>query len=135
MPQKVQKTMKPILLALALPVVALTGCSTYVGDTGPGYGGGYYADGPYYGGPAVVDVGIGGGYYGGGGYYNRGGYYHHSDSGYHHSSSVVAFHNASRSGGTRVASVGHSGGASHSAASASVGHAGGGGGHSGGGHR
>ena len=123
--------MKPLVLALALPVL-LTGCAAYVGDAGPGYPG-YYDGGYAYGGPAV-DVG----FYssGSGGYYNRGGGYHHYDSGYHHNggSSAVAYHGASRSNGTHVASVSHSGGgrsggASHSASVSS------GGGHEGGGHR
>ena len=71
--------MKPIFLALALPVL-LTGCAAYVGDYGPGYPGYYADDGYYYGGPAV-DVG----FYGyDRGYYHHG--YHHYDSDYHHGS-------------------------------------------------
>jgi hypothetical protein len=60
--------MKPILLALAIPLL-LTGCAGVGVDVGgPGYPG--YYDGYYYGGPGYV------------GYYSYGrGYYHH---GYHH---------------------------------------------------
>jgi hypothetical protein len=113
--------MKPIVLALALPVL-LTGCAAYVGDAGPGY----YDGGYVYGGPAV-DVG----FYS----YDRG-YYHHD---YHHYDSganrgAVAYRGASHVGATRVASAshvggGHSGGSHHAAASASSGN------FSGGGHR
>ena len=100
--------MKPLILALALPVL-LTGCAAYVGDAGPGYPG--YYDGGYYAyGDPAVDVGF---YSSDSGYYNRGGSYHHYDSGYHHnggSSSTVAYHGASRSSGAQVAGVSRSGG-------------------------
>jgi hypothetical protein len=122
--------MKTMYLLLALPVIALTGCSTYVGDAGPGPG--YYGGAPvvyddgYYGGPSV-DVGVG--YYGynrGGGYYEHD--YHHTDNNYRSGAVASNYHtNSFHAANTRVASSnvshasGHAGGASHTA-SASAGH-------------
>jgi hypothetical protein len=107
--------MKPIFLALALPIL-LTGCAAYVGDYGPGYPG--YYDGYYYGGPAV-DVG----FYS----YGRGGYYHHD---YHHydtaSHGAVAYRGSYHASGHAFAGVshasGHSGGGGGRSASVSMGH-------------
>ena len=99
--------MKPIFLALALPVL-LTGCAAYVGDYGPGYPG--YWDGYAYGGPTYIGFSS----------YDRG-YYHHS---YHHydtgSHGAVAFRGSSHASSHAVASVSHASGHSGGGRSASV---------------
>jgi hypothetical protein len=114
--------MKATLLSLlALPLL-LTGCASYVGYDGYGYGPSYY-DGVY------GDVAV----YG----YDRGGYhahYHHYDGSYH---GAVASRGFAR-GSTHVASASHSGGGNAGGgghAAASAGGAGGGGFGGGGGHR
>jgi len=123
--------MKSGLLALALPVILLTGCTSggYYGDNGPGYYPGYYGGDYYTGGPSL-DVGIySGGNYGHGGYYHHD--YRHNDNGYH---TAVASRGSTRSfhaSGSRVASAnvshasGHSGGGRTASVSASAGHSGG----------
>jgi hypothetical protein len=102
--------MKPILLALAVPIL-LTGCAAYVGDYGPGYPG--YYDGGYYAGGPVVDVG----FYGS----DRGGYDHHD---YHHydtaSRGTVAYHGSTHASSHAVASVSHASGHAGTSHSASV---------------
>ena len=118
--------MKKVLLALALPVLLLTGCASggYYGYD-DGYYPGYYGGDSYYGGPAI-DVGI---YNSGhGGYYQHHDYHHdngyHSSVAYQHSGSTRSYH----ASGTRVASSGmshssgHSGGGRTAAASVSAGH-------------
>jgi hypothetical protein len=122
--------MKPILFALALPILLLTGCA---GTGYYGYDDGYYVpgyyDGGYYGyyGPSV-DVG----FYGSDrGYYHHG--YHHYDSG--GSRGSVAVRGTSHvSGGTRTASVSRSGGGRSGGSRSSSASVSSGGGHSGGGH-
>jgi len=99
--------MKPILLALALPVL-LTGCAAYVGASGPGYPG--YYDGYDYGGPTYIGFSS----------YDRG-YYHHD---YHHyatsSHHEVASHGSYHASGHAVASVSHASGHASGGHGASV---------------
>jgi hypothetical protein len=115
--------MKPLLLALALPVLALTGCATggYYGYDSGYYGPGYAYGPGYYGGPDVGIAYYGGGHYDGGGYY-RGGFAHdyHHTSVSDHRSFATASHTSSFHTGTRVASthsVSHASGASRSVSS------------------
>jgi hypothetical protein len=116
--------MKTGLLALALPVVLLTGCASggYYGyDGGPGYYPGYYG-GDYYAGGPVVDVGV----YGSG----HGGYYHHDerhyDSNYRTAVASRGSTSSFHASGTRVASAshysGHAGSSHTASASVSAGH-------------
>ena len=128
--------MKPLLLAaLALPVL-LTGCATDVavgggGYYGPGYyGPGYAYDDGFYGG-SVVDVGIGGGYYG----YDRGYYHHHYDGGSHSTALARSSSHVSHGSFAGVSRSSSHAGSSHASASISSGGGHSGGGGHGGGHR
>jgi hypothetical protein len=119
--------MKPVLLALALPVLLLTGCASggYYGYD-DGYYPGYYGGDYYYGGPSV-DVAL---YDRDHDYYHHhdGGGYRHYDSGYRGSVASRGSTGGFHSGGTRVASSGvghssgHSGGGRSASAHASAGH-------------